>query len=90
MKIEIEISEEVEGTAYPYWLILDPRQMFKPDHHILSSMVTGPFFSREEATLYLNHKRHHFSKRATVYRASAHGSFRYRDAIDAAQKAAKR
>lgn len=59
-----------EATAYPYWMIIDPRQMMKPAVGDVASMVTGPFFSRQEANDWLDRCRHRFSDRARVYCAS--------------------
>lgn len=59
-----------EATAHPYWMIIDPRQMMKPAVGDVASMVTGPFFSRQEANNWLDRCRHRFSDRARVYCAS--------------------
>ena len=67
MKIEINVSDEVESTASPYWLILDPKQNMSGDLYVLASMITGPFFSRSEAELVLKERSHHYSKRARVF-----------------------
>mgnify|MGYP001243309797 CR=1 FL=1 len=67
MKIEIEISDNAEGTHAPYWLILDPVQNMSLDIRTLASQITGPFFSREEAETVLKAREHHYSNRATVY-----------------------
>ena len=64
MKLEIEVSEETEATAEPWWLIIDPRQMLSLSCHTVASMITGPFFSREEAEDFLKRTRYNFSKRA--------------------------
>jgi len=67
MKIEINISDEVESTASPYWLILDPKQNMTVSLYALASMITGPFFSRNEAERVLKDRSHHYSKRARVF-----------------------
>lgn len=77
MKIELDVSTKNECTASPYWLIIDPRQMMSPDCHIVAGMITGPFFSREEADLHLKVKRHRFSKRAVVYCHSGCDAYQY-------------
>jgi len=81
MKIQLEVSEENEGTESPYWLILDPMQMMKPDCHHLAHMITGPFFSREAAQNHLEGRRYEFSRRAVVYCASGYWSGQYHRAL---------
>lgn len=86
MKIELEVSEENEGTSYPYWVILDPRQMMQPDVHMLASMITGPFMSRREAENELSYGTpSRYSRRAKVYCHTGYYSDQYRDAIDKAR-----
>jgi len=70
MQIEIEVSDENEATASPWWFISDPQQMMRPDHYQLASMITGPFFSREEAEAVMKKRRHHYSDRVAVFCAS--------------------
>jgi hypothetical protein len=73
MKILIDVSTDTEATSSPWWLIIDPRQNFETSNqgaHNISAMITGPFFSREEAEKVLKHRRHHYSKNAVVYCAS--------------------
>jgi len=70
MKIEIEVSSENEGTASPWWMILDPSQNMSRDVHWLNSQITGPFFSRAEADRVLKNRAHHFSPREMVFCAS--------------------
>jgi hypothetical protein len=67
MKIELEVSDKNEATSAPWWMILDPSQNMTCDPHWLASMITGPFFSREEADKVLKERRHHYSIRAVVY-----------------------
>ena len=77
MKIEIEVSDENEATESPWWIIIDPRQMMKPDCFHVANMITGPFFSRKEAEDHLKYRRHAFSKRAVVYCHSGYNSGQY-------------
>ena len=77
MKIEIDISEDVEATASPYWLILDPKQNMGCDIYQLASQITGPFFSREEAELVLKRRSHHYSDRARVFCHSGCYTYQY-------------
>lgn len=86
MKIEIELSGDFEATAEPYWLILDPKQMMKPDVDRLGGMITGPFFSRAAAQKHLDARRYAFSKRAVVYCHSGYWSVDYKKAIRDAAK----
>jgi len=90
MKIEIEISDKNEGTSYPWWLIIDPKQMLNRDlHTAVIGMISGPFFSREEAEIYLRANRHHYSVLAIVYCHSGYTSISYRQAIDKSKKLLK-
>jgi hypothetical protein len=68
-----------EATRSPYWLILDPQQNMGCDIHYLGSMITGPFFCREDATDFLKRTRYNFSKRARVYCHSGCYSHKYDD-----------
>jgi len=86
MLITIERSAENEATAYPYWLIIDPRQMMAPSVDAVAGMVVGPFFSRQEAEDELTGCPHRYSKRARVYCHSGHRTRVYRDATNMAVK----
>ena len=80
MKAEIEVSEKNEGTRSPYWLIIDPKQNFWTNNeglHWIAGMITGLFFSREEAEDYLKRRRYNFSKNAKVYCHSGHHGEQY-------------
>ena len=77
-----------EATDSPYWLILDPHQMMKPDVFDLSSMITGPFFSRAEAENHLSARRYAFGKHARVFCLSGYWSDRYKKAWREAEKMA--
>ncbi len=87
MKIELEVSEENEGTESPYWLILDPKQNMDCNIDMLAAQITGPFFSREEAQAHLDARRHAFSKRAHVYCHSGYWSRQYKEAFRKAKNA---
>ena len=83
--ITLDVSEKVESTSAPWWTIIDPRQNFRVDNqsiHDIASMVTGPFFSREEATDHLNSRRYAFSKNAQVFCHSGYYSQQYRNAYE--------
>ena len=70
-------KEDNEGTAYPFWIIIDPRQNFYTNNeglHRIANMITGIFFSRKDAQQYLDSRRYNFSKNAKVYCHSGHES----------------
>lgn len=89
MKIEIEVSDKNEGTSAPYWLIIDPKQMMRVGHDYVASMITGPFFSREEAQAELTGRSYDYSTRAVVYCCSGYRSGKYKQAIEKAKVEAK-
>jgi hypothetical protein len=84
--ITLEVSEQNEGTDAPFWLILDPIQMMRPEHHWLAHMIDGPYFSRESAEEYLAAHRYNFGKHAAVYCMSGHCSPEYKQAIRKARR----
>jgi hypothetical protein len=87
VNIELEVSDNNESTSYPYWLILDPKQMMQLDVPTLASMITGPFMSRQEAETELGFGRLiRYSKHAQVYCCSGFLTRAYRDAIDKAKE----
>lgn len=69
---------DAESTAYPWWVIIDPRQMMRPSVSAVAHMVTGPFFSREAAQAHLEAKRHRFGADATVWCHTGHDSADWR------------
>jgi len=84
MKITLEVSEINEATAFPYWIIIDPRQNFLTNDrgiHNIAGMITGPFFDRLEAENVLKAQRYNFGKGAKVYCCSGHNTVQYRTAI---------
>jgi hypothetical protein len=76
------MPDNTSATAYPYWLIIDPVQMMRPDAGTVSSMITGPFLSREDAEEHLQARPHAFSDRAVVWCHSGHASRRWRALCD--------
>lgn len=70
---------DCESTRSPYWLIVDPRQSFRCDVGDIASMITGPFFCREDAEDYLKRTRYNFGKYAKVWCASGCYSWKYDD-----------
>lgn len=84
--------DRCEGTAYPWWMIVDPKGiaghlMTKDDAitRVGMSGVTGPFFSREAATRFLNHTRYNFGKDAVVWCASGCYSKDYKALLELAK-----
>ncbi len=65
--IAFPMPADNEMTEAPYWLIIDPHKMTEPSVDEVAGMITGPFFSREDAQAHLEARRHHFSSRACVY-----------------------
>jgi hypothetical protein len=89
MKVELEVSELNEGTGSPWWVIVDPKQMMRPDpYQVMMGMITGPFFSRKDATDFLNAKRHRYSTKAVIYCASGRDSYQYDKAYKEAEQKA--
>lgn len=87
-QITLEVDlEKNEMTDSPYWLIIDPRQVFKCDVDLIAGMITGPFFSRKEAQDHLEARHYGFSKRAKVYCHSGYWSQQYKDACRKAREA---
>ena len=76
--IEATQGDNQEGTAFPYWFIVNPHQTFRCDPHEIASMITGPFFSRASAQEFLDRTRYNFGKYACVYCNSAYNSRDYR------------
>lgn len=90
MRVELDVSDKNEGTAEPWWVIVDPKQMMRPDPYaVMIGMITGPFFSREEANEVLRNRSHHYSKRAVVYCASGCYSNQYKKAYREAEQKEK-
>ena len=60
--------EDVESTAAPWWVIVDPRLVDPEDvRRTLPAAFKGPFFSRPVAESYLKACRNEFSEEAFVY-----------------------
>lgn len=79
--IETLNKADKESTAYPYWIIIDPRQNFevgKQGLHNIAGMITGIFFSREDAEDFLQRTRYNFGDNAKVYCHSGHNSEKWR------------
>lgn len=90
MKVTIELSDDREGTSSPFWLIIDPHQMMRPDSaEVAMGMVHGLWFSREEAEEHLKAKRHRYSDRAVVWCLSGHAGVQWDRAVREAEKGMK-
>lgn len=71
-------SADNEGTAAPYWLIIDPECMVDTSNiHEIAYGISGPFFSRFDAEEYLKNKAHRYSNKTKVYCCSGHTSRKY-------------
>ena len=68
-----------EGTAEPYWLILDPSQNMSCDIYVLANQITGPFFSRKDAQEHLENRAYAYSSKARVFCHSGYWSKKYKD-----------
>jgi hypothetical protein len=89
MKITIELSERNEGTSAPWWSIIDPRQNLRlgvDGIYNVASMITGPFFSRQEAENFLQATHYNFSKHAKVFCHSGCYSRQYSEAVRNAER----
>lgn len=84
IKIELEVSEDNEGTESPWWTIINPRQNLETKReqalYNIAGMITGPFFSRKSAQEFLDLTRYNFSKNAKVYCHSGYYSEEYKNA----------
>lgn len=89
MKIQVEVSEEHEGTESPWWAIVDPNQNMSMDLGMAAAQITGPFFSRESAEGHLKARRYAFGARAAVWCFSGYWSVQYKEACREAARAAK-
>jgi len=81
IEIKLNVSENNEGTESPWWAILEPRQNMPCDPHQMASMITGPFFSREDAQAHLDSTSYNYSKNAVVYCLSGYHSRQYKQAL---------
>ena len=90
VKIEIEVSLANEGTAEPWWFIIDPKQNMDCNVYMAANQITGPFFSREEGQRVLANRRHHYSRRAVVFCGSGCYTRQYSEAYREAEKKASK
>lgn len=93
MKITVEVTGDNEGTASPWWAVVDPHQNMRADLAAAAGQITGPFFSRAEAEGYLKRRRHAYSKRARVWCFSGYYSDQWHEGsrkAEAEEKAYKK
>ena len=93
IEIKLKVSTDTEATASPWWMIIDPRQNMKVNSYGISNiaaMITGPFFSREEAEAHLEARRYAYSKNAGVYCDSGWRSRQYDTAYKTAYAAVRK
>lgn len=83
------LNADNEATRAPYWMILNPRQNMDCCIHNLASMLTGPFFCREDAEKFLKGTRYNFGARAAVYCLSGCNSRKYDQLYEAIEKEIK-
>lgn len=65
-----------EGTAYPWWCVVAKNRMGA------SSILAGPFFSRERAEAHRQARICEYGKGSIVYCFSGYNSGDYRDLVD--------
>jgi len=82
----IKTEGDNEATAFPFWIIIDPRQNMSCSVDEVASQITGVWFSRKSAKEYLGSHSYNFSKRARVYCHTGNKSCDYREAIENANK----
>jgi len=81
IEIKLKVSTKNECTESPWWIIIDLHQMFRLDVCDVASMITGPFFSREEAQEHLERRHYAYSEYAKVYCHSGYYSPQYTKAV---------
>lgn len=85
-EITLHVSDANEGTDSPWWVIITPRQMMKPDIESVADMITGPFFSRENAENHLEARRYAYGPRSAVYCMTGYYSNEYKQAWREAER----
>jgi hypothetical protein len=88
IKLDVDL-ENNEGTESPWWIIIDPQQNLSKQRdacHNIAHMITGPFFSREDAQNHLDARRYNFGPNAVVYCHTGYYSWKYKQAIKAAKR----
>ena len=80
VQLEFPYPSDNEATQAPYWVIIDPVYRGKLNVSSVGGMITGIFFSREEAESYLTAKQYNYSPRAGVYCCSGHHNTEYKQA----------
>jgi len=70
-----------DATAFPFWLIIIPKQIMKKDIDALAYCIVGLFFSRESAQQHLDARRYEYGDDARVYCHSGHYSNEYKQLV---------
>ena len=73
----IKDSDKNEGTAYPWWAIVIPRQIMRKDPHAIACCIKGVYFSRESAEAHLNSRRYEYGENAIVHCFGGYWSAEY-------------
>jgi hypothetical protein len=77
----IKDSDKNEGTSFPWWAIVVPRQIMRKDPCAIASCIVGVWFSRESAEAHLNSRRHEYDDSAIVYCFSGYWSAEYKQLL---------
>jgi hypothetical protein len=79
----VAASVDNDGSSYPVWFIVDPKQNMRCDPSWAAEQLVGPFFSRKAAADHLASRRYAYSPKAIVYCKSAYWSQDYRKLYEA-------
>lgn len=102
MEITLTVSDNVEATSYPWWIVIDADRIIPcpPDDdddnpvpsvswRDVAGAIHGPFFSREEGEAYIKANRHNLGKDPVCYCKSAWMTDVYKQAMDRAKDGAE-
>lgn len=70
-------DQETEATDSPWWVIIKPRGMIHSASDI-SSRLTGPFFSRQDAQDHVNARKHAFNDKTEIWCLSGYWSRKFK------------
>jgi len=88
MRVQIDVSENKEGTSYPWWVIVDLDKFIGLESTsdvsgtITSQAIAGPFFSRDEAETAMRKHAHNYTGRVIILCLSGYRSEQYRKRLD--------
>ena len=77
-------QKSADGTAFPYYVIIDPTLGGKQASRIASA-ITGIWFTREAAEKYLQEHDYNFGPKAQVYCLSGEESTEWRALVEGSQ-----